>query len=324
MILQISKRLTLLIIVLTALAVTTSIIQPPAISRAAGAQLTLSGQTTGRAGTTFHIDGSSLTPDGTYNLYATQDTTKCTIGDPGTLGLQVFTPATITVSGGALSQDLKWPGKLNQAGKYFLCIVDAATLNGAKTLSTNTFTVAPAATLDVTPNNIAAGQNVMITGTNWLPVQPLNVAVVVSNSDAPALVENTNVTPDTTGSFSISLLIPDNATARSYAVRAYAVNDQGLSVTKNDSLIVTQQATPTPTQQPSPTPTATTQAATPAPEQTPTPNTVAPSNPDTTTPGQDTRNASLTLLIFGMAGLGILFVLIGAVIFAVSAQTESA
>jgi len=325
---RISKHFILFLLGLAVLTFATSIPLTLPVVLAVGEQFTISGQTAGHSGTAFHITGTSFTPDGTYNLYATTDIASCTTGDPGTLGLQAFSPATIIVTGGGFGLDLTWPVGINQPGTYYLCLANTATVSLTKTLSSNTFTLAAAPTLDITPNSVTPGQSVTLTGGNWLPVQQLNVSVVVGNSGAPSLVENANVMPDLTGSFSIPLTIPNNAIPRSYAIRAYAVNDQGLNVVKNDSLTVVQQATPTPTPtiQPSPSPTPTpTPTAQPSPSPTPTPTSASQAgNPDTPNPPQTNGNTdnNLNLLIFSMVGLGILFVLIGAVIFAASTPTD--
>jgi hypothetical protein len=317
-IIQASKRFVLLFFCLIALTLATAVFMP--VVKAAGGQISLSGQTTGHVGAKFHLDAVGLTPDGTYNLYVTTDTTKCTVGDPGTLGLQAFTPSSITISGGAFSQDLTWPATISQEGIYFLCAVDSIALTGLKTASSNTFTVAPAPTLKVTPNSVIAGQSVTIAGTNWLPVQTLDVSIVTGDSGAPALIDNNNVQPDTLGSFSVALTVPENAPAGSYGIRAYGLNDQTLTLVKNDSLRITKKATPTPTPTEQPSPTSTPTIAVP----TPTP-TIAATNSGNTNPPQtgSDGNGPLNLLIFGIGALGILFVLIGVVIFAVSTQGEN-
>jgi len=320
----ISKRFILLFFCLTALtlAISTPLTQPVAL--AAGAQFTITGQTGGRSGTAFHIEGSGFTPDGSYNLYTTTDEASCTTGDPDTLGLQAFTPATVTVSGGSLSQDLTWPGSISQAGKYYLCLVNATDPGGTKTVSSNTFTLAADVTLSVSPTSVTAGQSVTLSGKNWLPVQQLNIAVIAGNGDTTVLVGNTDVLPDAAGSFAINLTIPDTAKAGRYGIQAYAVNDKTLMATRNDSLTIKAQATPTPTPtpQPSPTPTATAQPSpTPTSASAVTPN--QDNNKATPPPNSEMGGTNMNLLIFGMAGLGVLFILIGAVIFAVSMQMEN-
>jgi hypothetical protein len=296
---------------------------------AAGEQFVISGQTAGHSGTAFHITGTGFTPDGAYNLYATTNAASCTTGDPGTLGLQVFTPATVIVTRGGFGLDLTWPAGINQPATYYLCLANTATVSLTKTLSSNTFTLVAAPTLDITPDSVTPGQSVILTGSNWLPAQQLDVSVVVDNSGAPPLVENANVMPDSTGYFSIPLTIPNNAMPLSYAIRAYAVNDQALSMVKNDSLTIVQPSpTSTPTVQPSPSPSPTPTAQpspSPIPTSTPTPTSVGQTgNPDTPNPPQTNGNTdnNLNLLIFSMAGLGILFVLIGAVIFAASTPMD--
>ncbi|HEY4388320.1 MAG TPA: hypothetical protein VGN34_28040, partial [Ktedonobacteraceae bacterium] len=246
MTMYISKRFVLLFYCLAALTLATGTLLTQPVALAAGAQLTIAGQTGGRSGTAFHIDGSGFTPDGSYNLYTTMDETKCTTGDPATLGLQAFTPATVSVSGGVISQDLTWPGSIGQAGKYYLCLANTTDPGGAKTVSSNTFTLAADVTLRVSPTSVAAGQSVTLSGKNWLPVQQLNIAVIAGNGDTTVLVGNTDVIPDATGSFAINLTIPDTAKARRYGIQAYAVNDKTLTATRNDILTVTAQAQATP------------------------------------------------------------------------------
>jgi hypothetical protein len=103
------------------------------------------------------------------------------------------------------------------------------------------------------------------------------------------------------------------------------VQDQALTVAKHGSLKIIAQPTPTPTPtvQPSPTPTPT-PIVQPSPTPTPASATVPSGNP--TSPSTSLNgdlNNKINLLIFGLAGLGVLFILIGAVIFAVSIQIEN-
>jgi hypothetical protein len=319
------KRFILYIFCLTILVLVINMPLSQPVALAAGGQLAISGQTSGHSGTAFHIDGSGFIPDGFYNLYATMDATRCIIGSPNALGLQAFTPAIVAVSNGAISQDLTWPTNIDQAGAYYLCLANAALPQGIKTVSSNTFTVAAAATLDITPNQVMPGQGVTLSGLNWLPVQQLDVAIVADNDDTQVLVENKGVQPDATGSFTITFVIPGQAGAGNYTIRASAANDQALMVVKKGSLTVIAQATPTPspTAQPSPTPTPI-PTIQPSPTTTPASATVPPTDP--TGPGSSSNSNmsnKINLLIFGMAGLGVLFILIGAVIFAVSMQIEN-
>lgn len=321
------RHFVLTLVCITGLFALTVQLAAPVHAAPAGGQIiitkpSVNGQVIGHPGTAVHINGSGLTPDGSYNLYITTDNTKCTDGDPGTLGLQPFAPATVTVAGGAFSLDTTWPTSASTPQTpYSICAANSAALTGAKIASTNAFTVAQPVTLDVTPNSVAPGQTVTITGSNWLPPQQLNVSVVVGNSDAPALVANDNVQPDATGSFSIQLQIPQNATPRTYAIRAYATNETTMNQVKNDALTVAQAATPTPTATPSPTPTPsptvtpTSQAAVAA---TPTPGGTSP------TDNNGSSNNILNYVIFGIGGLGVLFVLIGIILLVVSTQPGSA
>ncbi len=315
---HISRRLILLFFCLATLIISASL--SVSVAWAAGGQFTLSGQTTGQGGTTFHITGTGFAPDGTYTLYATLDTKKCTVGDPGILGLLVFTPATVTVSKGSFSQDLTWPMGITQTGKYSLCVANAAAVSATKTLSSNAFTLV-AATLDVAPKSVQPGQSVTLIGTDWLPAQQLDVSIG-SDSSAP-LVEDPNMMPDSTGSFSVTMTIPENTTPSSYTIRAYAVNNQALSVVKERSLTVMQASptpTPTPTMQPSPTPTPTVAIQ---PSTTPTAATQL-GNPDTSNPIQIGAGSDNNLKsdFCRMAGLGILLILIGTIIFAASTPAE--
>jgi hypothetical protein len=206
---DIRKRFILYIFCLAILVLAISMPLSQPIAQAAGGLITISGQTSGQSGTAFHIDGSGIIPDGFYNLYATTDATNCTVGDPNTPGLQAFTPAIVDVNNGVISQDLTWPTNINQPGAYYLCLAAEAQPLGPKTVSSNTFTlVAAAAALDVAPNQAMPGQNITLSGSNWLPVQQLDVAVVADNNDTQVLVENKNVQPDTTGSFTITFAIP--------------------------------------------------------------------------------------------------------------------
>lgn len=278
-------------------------------------QIAFDGTTTGRAGSHVRIVGSGFTPASTVSLYTT------TSGDPaqcasGAAGLAPFAtnPTASAGADGALTVESTWPDNAANPGTaYHVCAIapDAAAL------TSNTFTVTGQPSIDtVSPQSVNPGEEVTITGSNWLPPQQLNVAII--GDGGQPLVQKNDVTSDNGGNFSTTLTIPANAQARAYSVRVYAVNDTNLNATQNNVLTVKQQA-PTPTPEPSPTATPTPTETPTATTATPTPEPTSATSPNNPGSGSD-GNPVVTTLIFGLGGLGVLLVIIGGVVFAVYAR----
>ncbi len=285
--------------------------------RALAAQVSFTGTMLGHPGTKVHIAGSGFTPGSSVSLYTTASANAATCvnaTNPVTAGLTPFSssPTTTAQADGTLAVDTTWPNSASTATTaYYICALSTT----AKALSSNTFTVAQPVTIDaVTPASVAPGGQVTITGSNWLPVQPLDVAVGMGNNGT--IAENNNVMPDGTGHFSVTLTLSATAQPQAYAVRVTAVNEQTMTLVNNNALTVTQAATPTPTPTtaPSPTPSPTgvptaTATATPTP---PANNGTTPTNT-----GGGGGNPLFTFLIFALGGLGTLLVIVGAIMYAV-------
>lgn len=308
------------------------VIQPLHSSRAEASmivpQITISlpaggTQVTGHVGTKVHLSGSGFTP-GTFQLYTTtsNDPTKCTATSPG---LTPFTPTTATAQNdGTLTVDTTWPASASTVGNaYYICAISSPT---SQVLSANTFTVAAPPTVTVTPPVLAAGQQVTISGANWLPPQTLTVAVTFSN--AAAVVVSDHALPDHNGNLAATLTIPATTLAGSYAVSVIADNEPTLRVIENNALTVTTTApiTPTATATVSPTPTptaATTPTATPSVvSATNTPTVTSTPTPQSGPTSSDTTGSTNTFLLFLLGGLGILLVVVGIILFILYSRTR--
>ena len=129
--------------------------------------------------------------------------------------------------------------------------------------------------------------------------------------NADNAIASATATPDNNGHFSINLTIDSNAQPGQYVISVTAPNEPTLTNQPNNTNIitVTAQATPTPTLPPTPTLT-----------DTPTP--IATSTPAGTTGGSN-GNGGVTILAFALGGLGLLCVIVGGIMFAVSKPSSS-
>ncbi len=272
-------------------------------------------QVAGHVGTKVHLSGSGFTP-GTFQLYTTtsNDPAQCI---PTSTSLTPFTPNTATAQNdGTLTIDTTWPASASTVGNaYYLCAISTPT---AHVLSANTFTVAAPPTITVSPTTLAAGQQVTISGANWLPPQTLTVAITFSN--VAAVVVSDHALPDHNGNLVATLTVPATTPAGGYAVSVIADNETTLRVIENNALTVTTAlptATATVTVSPTATPTVTTTP-------TATPSVVSATNTPTGTPTptqqggttpSDTAGSTNTFLLFLLGGLGILLVVVGIILF---------
>ncbi|HZU03827.1 MAG TPA: hypothetical protein VFA10_29455 [Ktedonobacteraceae bacterium] len=283
---------------------------------AANAQVTITvpSPAMGHPGTKVHLDGSGFNP-GQVNLFTTPngDPAKCAPGDPD-LKRFATSPSVTAQADGTFSLDTTWPDTAATVGNaYYVCAIGPGT--GITGLSNNTFTVVPQVSINVSPTSVAQGGQVTVTGLNWLPPQSITVAVVPP-TQATAIVSN-HVTSDANGKFSITLTIPANTPAASYSVSAIADNEPTLKALSDNILTVTVAPTPTPTPTPPPTPT-------PTPSPTAVPTAVVPTPTSntggTTAPpaGNGTSSSGVSpssFLLFTLAGLGILLVIVGIILF---------
>lgn len=276
----------------------------------------VNGNAVGHPGTKVTITGSGFPANSTLNLYTTPngDPAKCTAnGDPAANGLAPFTtnPTVMVQGDSTFTLNTAWPDNAAMpTTAYYVCATTQATqaTQGSQGLSSNTFTVAQAVSLSITPTSAAQGDQVTVNGANWLPPQQLNVSIIAAEGSPP--IVSSVVTPGPDGTFSSILTIPANAGAGVYAVHVYATNETTMTATQNNILTVTQTAAATPTTAPSPTAAPTVQ-----PTDTPTPT------PSTTGSGGSTGGNVVTFLIYFLGGIGTLFILIGIIMFAVYART---
>jgi hypothetical protein len=167
---------------------------------------------------------------------------------------------------------------------------------------TPTPTAAPSVTVTLSPSTVQAGGTITVTGENWLPAQQLTVQIAPSGQSNILAQDTPN--SDTRGHFSTTLTIPTTATAGTYAVIVVS-SDQNLRFYRDNMLTVTA-LTPTQAPSPSPTPTASPSASATA--------TATPTGSNTNGGG----DSGLAILTFITGGLGVLFIIIGVIMFAVS------
>ena len=292
---------------------------PSSVVHAAGPQLALSQpgtnvnpmQVGGPVGVKVELDGSGFTPNVTLTLYTmTNNNTPQNCrggGSPDQLGLTPFNkpPITIETRGdGTFTQVVTWPGTANTPGvSYYVC---AAPQNQQGALSSNTFTVTPMPQLTLSPTNVNPGGTVMLSGMNWYPPQALTLMLIGPNGST---VFTQAITPDQNGNINQPVTLPATLQDGTYTVRLAANNEQVLVVMQNNALTVQGNAIVTPTVVPSPTitPTVTVQP-------TVTPTTSAHSGGGDG--GSNTGGAGSDPWPFALAGLGLLLVIIGIVLFA--------
>jgi hypothetical protein len=274
---------------------------------AGNAQITIQ-PAMGRPGTQVQITGSGFPNDGTLRLFTTPDPAKCTqAGSPASLGLLPFnTSPTVAVVNGAFTINTTWPDNANTpTTPYYLCGVGPGGQGpNFRTLSSNTFTIAQTVTVTINPTTAAPGDQVTITGANWLPPQPLNVSIVPGSGGQA--IATAQVNSDNNGNFSVPLTIPATAQPGAYTVQVVAVNDAAMTATQTNALTVQNKATPTPTTAPSPT------AA-------PSPTVMASPTP---TNGGNSSGGSSNVVFYAMGFLGFLLVIGGIVLFVVYSRIK--
>ena len=299
---------------------------PSSVARAAGAQLTLSQPGTnvnpsligGPVDVKVQLAGMGFAPNIPLAFYTmtTNNPQNCKGGgNPNQLGLTPFgNPPTqvVTRGDGTFTLVTQWPGTANTPGvAYYVC---ATPQNQQGTLSSNTFTVTPAPTLTLAPTSINPGGQVAVTGMSWYPPQALTLTISDGNGNQ---VFTTAITPDSNGNINQQITIPTTVQDGTYSVKLAANNEQALSVTQNNALMVTGSATPTPAASPSPPPTAT-------PTVTASPTVIPTTQPTIPGNGGSTGGNSSNLLLFALAGVGALLVIVGIVLFIVySRGTQS-
>lgn len=284
-------------------------------------------QPLGHVGAHIHLTGSGFIPSAKIDLFTTpnSDATKCasaSLKNPAAAGLTAFAtlPNIDADAQGGFQVDTTWPNSAAFATtNYYICAIaansSAATATatpgsaGSAAISTKSFTVAQPLELAVSAASVQPGGQVTVNGSSWLPPQPLHVAIVgPDGSELVATTVQAGQIDPMSGNFSISLTIPQNATAQSYGVKVYAINEVTLAKALHNVVTVADNnATATAAATNNATPTATAQATA----------------TSTTTASSDNGNQSsgggggATPLIYGLGGLGAILIIIGITVYIV-------
>ncbi|QBD79190.1 hypothetical protein EPA93_25705 [Ktedonosporobacter rubrisoli] len=262
----------------------------------------------GHPGTKIQIKGTNFADDGDARLYTTPNPEKCSSGSGLSSSLKPLdTNPDVQITNGEFQVDTTWPtNAATPSTPYYICVVGPGDGNGHKAVSMNTFTVAQPVSLNVSPSTAAPGDQVTITGANWLPPQQVNVTV--GNGTNAAITQSVN--SDNNGNFSMTITIPAGLQAQTYTVQASAANEQGTQASQN---ITIGQSTATPTAAASPTVAAS-----------PTPN-MADATATATASSNSSASSSggpSSLLLFVLGGAGVLLVIIGLILFVVYSRSR--
>ncbi len=259
----------------------------------------------GHPGTKVDITGQGFTPNSTIQLYTTADPNQCKAG--GSLAQFSNYPIETVQGDGTFDLQTTWPNNANQPGTaYYVCALSSTTA-GESAISGQTFSVAQPVTVSASSTSVNPGDTITITGANWLPPQQLQVSIVPSQGSASNnTIANTTTTPDGNGNFSVNLTINSDAQPGQYGISVVATNEPTLANQPNNTVITVNAPAP-----PTPTPTA-------APTATPTPTTTP-----TTGNSGGSNGDGVTILAFVLGGLGLLCVIVGGIMFAVSGPSSS-
>lgn len=263
----------------------------------------------GHPGTKVDITGQGFTPNSAVKLYTTIDPNQCKAG--GDLRQFSSQPVESIQADGTFALHTLWPKSANQPGTaYYVCAL-SSNIAGESAISGQTFSVAQKVTVSASTSNVNPGDSITITGDNWLPPQQLQVSIVPSQdaSNANNAIASATATPDNNGHFSVNLTIDSNAQPDQYMISVIAPNESTLTNQPNSTNIITVTAQVTPTPIPTPTPILTdisTPTATPA-----------------DTSGGSNGNGGVTILASMLGGLGLLCVIVGGIMFAVSKPSSS-
>ncbi len=230
-----------------------------------------SGVAEGPVGTDVAVQaqpGSNWTPTATITLSALPDGSTCG-ANPGT---PISTPNPITVNAdSSFTGTFLWPANLGGTGTtYVLC----ASESGAGTQvgqAANKFIVLAnsAPVIAVSPSTEQAGGQVLVTGANWVPVQP--ITLVLQNAGEtiqqdPGEQLKASLYPNSDGSFSLSVTLPKDRTGSSATGNAQdIIAEMGPQIdtthfalmAQSDPLTITVPPHATPTPNPTVAPTAT-------------------------------------------------------------------
>lgn len=252
-------------------------------------------QPIGHPGTKVDITGQGFTPNSSVNLYTTINPNQCITGG----ALTQFSSQIVEhiQSDGTFDLQTTWPSTASQPGTaYYVCAIASGQQGIA---SGQTFSVAPNVTVNASTNTVNPGDSITITGDNWLPPNQLQVSIVSKqNTGDTNPAASTTATPDNNGHFSVNLTVDNNAQPGQYEVNVVASDEPTLTNQPSTTFItVNGQATPTAT------PTAA---------------------PNPSTGGGSNGNGGLTALTFILGGLGLLCVIVGGIMFAVSGTSSGA
>jgi hypothetical protein len=262
------------------------------------------GLAVGRPGTKITLIGRGFEGDSSITLYTTvnNDQDKCTPADnPASNGLLPFktNPRVSAQDDGTFKLETTWPDNASIPGTpYYICAI-AQNVQG---LSAHSFTVAEKTTVTINPTSIAPGGEVTISGSNWLPPQQLNVAIISNNNSIPVVSQVSN--SDQAGNFTVTLVLREDTDIGSYTVAVTATNEPTLKETKSNALMVMEAASLTPTTTTSSTDTA--RQAT---------NPTSPSQAGSSGSSQSGASNTLTFISYALGGLGTMLIIIGIIMF---------
>jgi hypothetical protein len=249
-------------------------------------------QPIGHPGTKVDITGLSFTPNSSVSLYTAINPNQCVTG--GTVTQFSSQPTENVQADGTFDLQTTWPSNASQPGTaYYVCAIPSS---GQGIASGQTFSVAQNVTVNASSNSVNPGDSITITGDNWLPPLQLQVSIVPKqetggNTNA---IASATTTPDSNGHFSVNLTIDNNAQPGQYEIDVVAPDESTLTNQPSTAMItINGQATPTAT-------------------------------PTASTGGGSNGNGGLTPLIFILGGLGLLCVIAGGVMFAVSRPPSGA
>jgi hypothetical protein len=178
------------------------------------------------------------------------------------------------------------------------------------TLSSNAYTVAQDVSITLSQPDIKPGDQVTVTGANWVPSQGVNISILNSGG-SPILTQTAQSSNDRNGAFSVTFSIPSTTAPGTYSVLAYAPGNPSEHMKATAQLTIAE-ASPTATAEPSPT--MTEEEVTPTPEASPT-AAVTPTPTSTTSSSGGTSPISILIYVFG--GIGIVLVIVGAILYIV-------
>jgi len=188
------------------------------------------GNPEGPVGELAEVVGSGFTVGASVNLIlapgdSSGDPTVCQSG-------AIPLGSDITVQNdGTFTFSFTWPNTAN-AGDYSVCALnpsDGSVLTGADggpfhVLSANQ------PTIQVSNASVAAGNAITVTGSNWLPPQPVSVLIGTCHNCGASPIVNATPNSDSNGAFSVLLAIPAGTAPGSYVASAFTTNNDVLDV----------------------------------------------------------------------------------------------